>query len=167
LNSLSLDTCSGVWKLLENLADTSNNRFQTISVDQTTNRRLPVKLCPRLDSISLLACEVEAEWLSSVVKTRNVGRDISLPAADGGIVSVRPMVPMKKLRRPVGNASSVGGPRPSAVVEAMSPGIAMEAALCPARIICIRIEGCHPITEDEALSLRDLGVEDVVWNNAS
>ena len=42
----------------------------------------------------------------------------------------------------------------------------MEAALCPALAsFIIRIEDCGFLTEDEALSLKDLGVDDVVWNN--
>lgn len=159
LISLSLDTCSGVGMLLENLAETST------LVDRVTNGRLPVKFCSRLESISLLACDGEADGLRRAVKVRNVGTDLNVLAGSLTHISpggkVNPIRPMKKLRRRLGDP----GTRHSVSGGATSIVIPIEAGFNPARIASIRIEDCGSIAEEEALSLRELGVDDVLWNN--
>jgi len=122
--------------------------------------------------LSLLGCHVKAEGLRKVVKARNVGGDINSSAKDdqNRVFLVRNIRPMKKLRRPAGQVSVPGlGSKPtspSVGVGNSSTVNSTEETLWPARIICIRVEECDSITEEEALSLRDLGVEDVVWSDA-
>lgn len=172
LTSLSLDACSGVRVLLEALAETSLGRLHATPVDRVASQRLPVKFCPRLESISLFVCDAEAEGLRRVVKTRNVEADLNRHSVDAEIGSsipiwlngkVTPIRPMKKLRRPPGGLSSSSGTKLSASVGMISTVIPLEAALHPARIDCVYIEDCGSITEEEAFSLRDLGVDDVQW----
>jgi len=110
--------------------------------------------------------------LRKVVKARNVGGGIDSLAKDGQtrVILVPNVRPIKKLRRPA-DKICVPGPDSkrtglTAVVGASSTIISKEEALRPAHIISIRVEGCESITEEEALSLRYLGVEDVVWSGS-
>jgi hypothetical protein len=43
--------------------------------------------------------------------------------------------------------------------------VAMREVLEPANIIYIRVVQCKLVTEEQALSLRDLGVIDVIWGS--
>jgi len=116
---------------------------------------------------------VKAEGLRKVVKARNVGGDIDSSAKNdqNKVFLVRNIRPMKKLRRPAGKVSVPGldskPTSPSAGVRASSTVFSMEEALRPAHIVYIQVEECDSITEEEAFSLRDLGVEDVVWSDAT
>ena len=154
LSLLSLDTCLGAREILGALAETS-----------TMSRRLAVKFCPRLHSLSLLGCDIQAKGLRKVVQARNSRESLG---KDGqtGLILVSNTRPIKKLRRPGVTRLASKPVRPSAV-----PGttivFSMDEALCPARIIYICVEECGSITEEDVLSLRSLGVEDVMWSDGT
>jgi hypothetical protein len=172
LTFLSLDTCFGVWKILEALTEMGAGP-EGIPTDHTVARRLTARFCPRLSYLSLLRCAVEADGLRTVVKARNVRAGIDSVAKDGqdGVILVPYTRPIKKLPRPAGNTyppgvnSTVG--RSLAGVRAASTASSAEDACHAARIVCIRVGDCGSITKEETLSLRDLGVEDVVWSDAT
>jgi len=74
---------------------------------------------------------------------------------------------LKKLRR-LGVTGLASKPvPPSTAAGSTSTVISIDEALRPARIICIYAEKCGSITEEDALSLRNLGVEDVVWSDGT
>jgi len=164
LTFLSLDTCFGVWTILEALAEMEG------ATDHTVTRRQAVRFCPRLSSLSLLCCGVEVEGLRTVVNARNVRADLDSAAQDG-VILVPYTRPIKKLRRPAGSTQVPGFDltfgKSSAGVGAASTSFSMEDARCPVRIVCIRVGDRGSITKEETLSLRDLGVEDVVWSDAT
>jgi hypothetical protein len=172
LTFLSLDTCFGVWKILEALTEMCGGP-EGIPPDHTMARRLIARFCPRLSSLSLLRCTVEAEGLRTVVKARNVRARIDSVAEDkqDGVILVPYNRPIKKLPRPAANTyvpgvnstirSSLAGGR------AASTASSAEDVCHAARIVCIRVGDCGSITKEETLSLRDLGVEDVVWSDAT
>ncbi|KAF8205965.1 hypothetical protein K438DRAFT_1715127 [Mycena galopus ATCC 62051] len=159
LVSLTLDGCSGVWKLLDGLQQRS-----AVSLGGPA-----VRVCPRLEALALLHCgDVDITSLVGIVMARNgsngVSGDLGAAASDeGGAATkgaVRVIRPMKKLRRQ--GHGVVEGPSSRAPSTNMSM-IAIEEASRPARIGYVRIGGCARIAEDEAMSLKTLGVADVVW----
>jgi hypothetical protein len=162
---LSLDTCFGVWKILEALTEMRGGPEGTPS-DRPVARRLTARFCPRLSSLSLLRCAVEAEGLRTVVKARNMRAGIHSVAKVGkdGVILVPYTRPIKKLPRSAGNTNvSAVNSTIRRIRAASTAGSAEDAA----RIVCIRVGDCGSITKEETLSLRDLGVEDVVWSDAT
>ena len=73
----------------------------------------------------------------------------------------RKIRPLRKLRREPGQTSVLGAIDPSTNI--LSTFIAVQESLQPANIVYLRIANCKLIEEKEVLSLRDLGVEDVIW----
>jgi hypothetical protein len=166
LTFLSLDRCLGVRKVLGYLAEMGGG-LNDILVDPTGGRKLAVKFCPRLNSLSLLGCDVDAHSLRNVARVRNTGGVVDAWSKQGGIVPR----PMKKLRRPPGQISTMGLNStpvwPPVATGGASTVISLEKGLHSARIECIRVENCSPITKEETLSLRLSGVVDIVWNDAT
>ncbi|KDR73231.1 hypothetical protein GALMADRAFT_251813 [Galerina marginata CBS 339.88] len=80
----------------------------------------------------------------------------------------RKIKPLRKVRR---QAAQLGEPMPSGAegaAEAPSANItssivAMQEAFQPASIIYLRVANCKLIPQEEAISLRDRGVVDVIW----
>ncbi|KAJ7111137.1 hypothetical protein C8R43DRAFT_1041620 [Mycena crocata] len=160
LVSLTLDGCAGVRKLLDGL-----------------QQRAPVALgapavraCPRLEALALWRCaDVDIIPLVAIVIARNGSggggsRNLAIPPSDnGGAVpkgAPRAIRPMKKLRRQ-GQAVGEGPPHSTNILSSM---IAMDASR-PACINYVRIEDCALIKEEQAMSLKTLGVTDVVWSS--
>jgi hypothetical protein len=76
----------------------------------------------------------------------------------------RKIKPLRKLRR-LGDE-----PGQTSVLRAIDPStnivstfIAVQESLQPADIVYLRVANCKLIGEQEASSLRDLGVKDVIW----
>ncbi|KAJ6551914.1 hypothetical protein B0H19DRAFT_950983 [Mycena capillaripes] len=162
LVSLTLDECGGVWKLLDGLQQRSAVSFGGPAV----------RVCPRLEALALWRCsDVAINPLVGVVIARNGSSgetgDLALAASDNGGTGIkgaaRAIRPMKKLRRQgqgVGEGLSLRV-RSTNILPSM---IAMEEAIRPARIRYVQIEDCALISEEQAMSLKALGVADVVWS---
>jgi hypothetical protein len=160
LVSLTLDECGGVWKLLDGLQQRS-----AVSLGAPA-----VRACPRLEALALWRCaDVAITPLVAIVIARNGssgGESGKLAMASYGAAAkgaVRVIRPMKKLRRQgqsVGESPSLRAPS----MNILSSMIAMEEASRPARISYVRISDCPLIGEEQAMSLRALGVADVVWS---
>jgi hypothetical protein len=76
----------------------------------------------------------------------------------------RKIKPLRKLRRlghEPGQTSVLGAMDPS--MNIVSTFIAVQESLQPANIVYIRIANCKLIEQKKISSLRDLGVEDVIW----
>lgn len=163
LTDLSLDTCTGVNDLLEHLAETSVNNLETAPI-------LAVKFCPRLDSLSLLGCDVEIGSLKRVVEARNLGERKDSSITENAKPTSRPM---KKLRRVMGKASSsesgtqlhpAGPTNPNHLIGVGATTMFLRQAIRPANIVYIHIEDCGSLKSGEVYSLRNMGVEFVSWN---
>ncbi|KAJ7457237.1 hypothetical protein B0H11DRAFT_2063449 [Mycena galericulata] len=158
LVALTLDACAGGWILLDGLQQRARG---------TPGPGPSVRVCPRLETIALWRCaDFDITPLLAVVIARNgsgSGSLTSTPTDGGGGApsegAARAIRPMKKLRRQ--------GPSPPTRSSNISSGmnIAMGEASRPARIGYVRIEDCALIGEGEAMSLRTIGVADVVWSS--
>ncbi|KAJ7171203.1 hypothetical protein C8R46DRAFT_1087977 [Mycena filopes] len=162
LSSLTLDDCGGVWKLLEGLGQRSAVGGPAV-----------VRVCPRLEKIALWRCaDVDITPLMRVVIARNGSNGSAGSGGEATATSVNAgadaatkgaVRPMKKLRR---QGQGVGeGLSGAASTNILSSMIAMEEATRPAQISYVRIVDCRMIAEEQAMSLRGLGVTDVVWSN--
>ncbi|CAA7263666.1 unnamed protein product [Cyclocybe aegerita] len=171
LTSLSLDSCAGVGRLLDGLKE-------RVAVGVQRG----VKLCPRLEALSFWGCQdVDFDGLRAVVLARNrsavileegskgldgatgtITREAVVVVQQGGKQAAdapqrgRKIKPLRKLRR---HAHGFVPSSPHFV----STVIAMREALAPAHITYVRVANCRLINQDDASSLRDLGVVDVVW----
>jgi len=169
LVSLTLDGCAGVWKLLDGL----QQRAPAVSLGGRSSPA--VRVCPRLEALALLRCaDIDITSLVAIVIARNgssAGGAAMAGASDNGgggaNRAVRAIRPMKKLRRQAqGHGEGTSQQAPSTNILSPSMMIAMEEASRPAaRISYVRIGGCARISEDEAMSLKALGVGDVVWTD--
>ncbi|KAJ7240391.1 hypothetical protein B0H12DRAFT_1189595 [Mycena haematopus] len=159
LVSLTLDGCWGVQRLLDGLQQRS-----AVSLAAPA-----VRVCPRLEALVLLHCgDIDITSLVGVVIARNGSSgggsgDLAMAApGNGGQGAVRAIRPMKKLRRQGhGEGPSLQAPSTNII----SSIIATEEASRPAGIKYVRIGGCLRITKEEAMSLKALGVADVVWTS--
>ncbi|KAJ7143778.1 hypothetical protein C8R44DRAFT_758878 [Mycena epipterygia] len=164
LVSLTLDACAGVWKLLDGLQQRA-----AVSLGAPA-----VRVCPRLEALSLWRCaDVGITPLVGIVIARNGSSGggsgnhaIALSDSGDGLTkgAARTIRPMKKLRRQgqgVGEGPSLRTPS----TNILSSMIAMEEASRPARISYVRIEDCALIGEEQATSLKALGVDNVVWSS--
>lgn len=166
LTLLSLDTCSGVLELLGTLAETGE-ALKGFPVDRGLLSRFGVKFCPRLDSLSLLGCDVGIETLHRIVMVRNAGG-----AVESLSEALRHARPVKTLRRPMVGSSLTPSNSPVPLLQTgslagvgpASTVIPREEALRPAKIAYVRVDS---ITEEEAILLRKIGVEDVIWSEAT
>ncbi|KAJ6629402.1 hypothetical protein B0H10DRAFT_1939795 [Mycena sp. CBHHK59/15] len=135
LVALTLDACAGAAQLLGGL-------------QQRVAGAGAVRVCPRLEALALWRCaDVGIAPLAAVAVARN-GNVVAL----GG--EVRVIRPMRRTRRQ-GEAS----------LNILSSMIAVEEAARPARIGYVRVEACALISEEQAMSLKALGVPDVVWSS--
>lgn len=188
LTSLSLDTCEGVGNLMAALKDAGTGTVLTgenLAMDGVRRRRW-VKVCPRLEALSLWGCgDVEFEGLHAAVRARNVygdedglvegnGHVTGEPEIGNGnvkdveIVMERKIKPLRRLRRQVvgglGNRLESPALIPISTFDrVISTRITIEEASRPSHIKYLRIENCSLISEVEALSLKDMGVDDVSW----
>ncbi|KAJ7674072.1 hypothetical protein DFH06DRAFT_1173921 [Mycena polygramma] len=164
LVSLTLDECGGVWKLLDGLQQRS-----AVSLSGPA-----VRVCPRLEALALWRCAlVTISPLAGIVIARNGSSggesgDRTIAASESGGAetkgAARAIRPMKKLRRQ--GPGVVEGPSPRAPsTNILSTMIAMKEASRPARISYVRIGDCASINEEEAMSLKALGVAEVVWSS--
>ena len=199
LTSLSLDSCSGVGRLMEGLQEKVVGTIKPSASPgegKGKRRRRGVKVCPRLEALSFWGCQdVDFGALRAVVLSRNSSNNdhsddsavvrTAVHVPKGAIQSVtreyqygklesdhkteeaqmgREIRPLRKLRRlghEPGQISVLGALDPSTNI--VSSFIAVQESLQPANIVYLRIANCKLIEETEASSLRDLGVEDVIW----
>ncbi|KAJ6480276.1 hypothetical protein C8R45DRAFT_350758 [Mycena sanguinolenta] len=153
LVSLTLDGCGGVWTLLDDLKQRSPVSFGSAGI----------RLCPHLEALALLHCDdIDITSVVGIVMARNGNSgsqsgDLAVAASGtGGKGAVRAIRPMKKLRRQ-GQGTGEGLQAPSMNI--------LSSLSQPASIGSVRIRGCARITREEALSLKALGVADVLWTN--
>jgi F-box-like len=189
LTSLSLDTCSGVSKLVLGL--TAKVVGTLVHTPEGTKIRRNVKFCPRFEALSLWSCEdVEIDDLCALVIARNrqTDEEVDLDASDmppnASIVNQsrnvveksptavvgRAIKPLRKSRLQRQNAGSgfdcsIATVTPSSSTSILSTIVAMVEASRPAIVAFIRIENCPSITQEEALRLKGFGVVDVVCNS--
>ncbi|KAJ7763126.1 hypothetical protein DFH07DRAFT_917204 [Mycena maculata] len=167
LVSVTLDACAGVWILLDGLRQRA-----PVSLGAPA-----VRVCPRLEALALWRCaDVDISPLVGIVIARNGSGggghgglgNINLAASDNsGAAPSKPRAirPMKKLRRQGQGIVGAGTSTRAPSTNILSSMIANEEASRPARISYVRIEDCALIDEKQALSLRALGVADVVWSS--
>ena len=206
LTSLSLDSCLGVARLLEGLQEklligTTSNAANPNGNERPSKRG--VKLCPRLEALSIWGCrDIDFGCLREVVLARNGTTKDSPTQPDGSDAGtnstphgtntgnvmrcdVRPgcsregcqdgnpdskglterkIKPLKSnhpiLRAAAMSSSSSQSDSKAKIVSTL---VAMREVMEPADIIYIRVAQCKLVTEEQALSLRDLGVIDVIW----
>lgn len=189
LVSLSLDTCAGVGEIMKRLQE-RHIGAERLPTGEFQNKH-GVRFCPRLEALSFWGCEdIDIDGMRAVVRTRNrrLGRDphgdlstasrgVDVSATGGlqgnakqeEITVQRRIRPLRKSRRQDVDpgsklASSSAVLAPSANI--LTSMIAMEEAFRPASIVYLRIEDCPSITHEEALSLKDFDVVDVIYNGS-
>jgi hypothetical protein len=203
LTSLSLDSCLGVGRLLEGLQEKLLIGTMNNSTDPNRNARPSkrVKLCPRLEALSIWGCgDVDFGSLRAVVLARNgastqvdgadtetncslhgtisgnvMGHDVQQGLCQEGSQGgnpdsralterrIKPLNSKHPILRAATMTSSSSQSDPKAKI--VSTLVAMREVLEPANIIYIRVVQCKLVTEEQALSLRDLGVIDVIWGS--
>lgn len=83
LVSLSLDVCTRVGILMEGLEERAVEAITKSNSDRVARKRGGVKVCPRLEALTLWGCEdIRFERLRAVVKARNGERDMDLHSND-------------------------------------------------------------------------------------
>jgi len=167
LLSLTLISCTGVDNMLQALAEAYGHAMDAERNDHDV-RRCGVRVCPKLQEISLWGCpDFEFKNLFAVVfaRARPAGAILlqaqkHIPTADAlSAVLGRKIRPLKKPRGTTaqGNPSSPAKSHPQSPSGASSTVIPIEEALRPNRIACVHVDDCPQITEDEALSLEEFG----------
>ncbi|KAI6112242.1 hypothetical protein EDD16DRAFT_1603704 [Pisolithus croceorrhizus] len=160
--SLTLGGCTGVDGVLNALAESYGS--VPSGRDSSPPRTCGVRICPRLEELVLWSCnDFHFESLFSVVHARSGEADVSPP--DVGVVGVdvasavlgRKIRPLKKRRKAGDNAVHVVDLGSHTASGTMSTLIPIEEALHPTGITCIHLEDCPPISEDQVLSLEELG----------
>jgi hypothetical protein len=146
LVSLSLDTCTGIEKLMKYFG------LCTGSGDSGPGRRFGMRFCPRLESLSFGGCwDLEFTGLLNVVMARNVrGPD---DVADQN-TRARKIKPLR--RQQCDNNVFTNSSTEQFVFRIVNP---LEAA----RIRFVRVKGCSRVSENEAMSLMSHWVDDVLW----
>lgn len=157
---LTLGGCTGVAAVLSALAE-SYGRVPSGQVRRAT-RACGVRICPRLEELVLWSCsDFQFETLYSVVYARSSLVDTSTPTPDAIGVDVASAVLGRQIR-PLKKPRSVGASVSQHVdfglySGAISTLIPIQEALHPSSITCVHLEDCPPITEDQSLSLEELG----------
>jgi hypothetical protein len=167
LTSLVLDTCTDVNFVLDGLKDACACAIPGGPVG--VRKKM---VCPLLESLSLWGCgDVEFERLRGVVRIRNVSdsEDVAregpkAPEANLCIME-RKIRPLRRLRRPAGApiADGLDSEYPSIWSVSSAMNTANDISR-PSKIRSIETIDCSLIKEEDVLSLRDLGVEEVSWN---
>jgi len=176
LTSLSLDSCIGMGILLQSLQEKIGLGLTNDIKGVCSSRS--VKFCPRLEALSIWGChDVDFARLRGVVVARN---GTSVIPEGGSSVIAHPngaksgSIPQfeYKENRPRGQSERKIKPlklRHTGMTSTPSLNtstkalIAIHEAMEPADIIYIKIANCRLVTKDQALSLHDLGVVDVIW----
>ena len=179
LTSLSLDSCIGIGILLQSLQE-------TIGVGLTNGIRgvcpsRSVKFCPRLEALSIWGChDVDFGRLREVVVARNGTAIIPEGGSSAGAVIVPPngakagSIPRFEFKEnwPRGQSERkikplklrhTGMTSTPSLHSSTNTLIAMREVMEPADIIYVRVANCRLVTKNQALSLHDLGVVDVIW----
>ena len=204
LTSLSLDSCIGAGRLLEGLQEKLliGSRGNAAADHHKSGRpsKRGVKLCPRLEALSIWGCQdVVFGSLRAVVLARNGSpKDKDIPTqGDGTEIATKQCPPRGTVQENVmgydfqarssREGSQVGHPNREVMIERkvkplrskhplLSPSqfdpkakivstlVAMREVMEPANIIYIRAAQCKLVTKEQAFSLRDLGVIDVIWD---
>jgi len=205
LTSLSLDSCLGVGRLLEGLQEKLLIGTTSPKGNERPSKR-GVKLCPRLEALSIWGCrDVDFGCLREVVLARNETTKDRPTQADGSdtgpnsaphgtntsnvmrydirqgsregyqdgnpdshkVLTERKIKPLKS-NHPILCATAMSSSSqldPKAKI--VSTLVAMREVLEPANIIYIRVAQCKLVTKEQAFSLRDLGVIDVIWASSN
>ncbi|KAF5371400.1 hypothetical protein D9615_009679 [Tricholomella constricta] len=163
LRSLSLDSCTGVRKLMESLQRKGVGTLGS-SPDDPKGRPL-VKMCPRLEAISLWGCEdVNISDVRAVVMARNVRVDEEKELNRSGQVvseSRRMIKPLRATRRRQGRDQAGMNLTPAGMADTKTTS---KGALSTANIVYLRLNGCVGISREDALALGQLGVMDIVYD---
>lgn len=123
-----------------------------------------------IDGENNRACLDEGPDMASTTvtgKTQNGDEDSRVVEAMMG----RKIKPLRKPRRQgqVGGDWNPGLSTPTATIassaDIRSTMVAMKEASRPAHIVYVRVKDCPSITQEEVVSLKDLGVVDVMWNS--
>ena len=162
LVSLTLGGCTGVAVLLSALAE-SYGRTPSGQGRRHT-KACGVRVCPRLEELVLWSCnDFQFPTLYSVVYARSGLVDTSTSTPDAVGVDVasailgRQIRPLKKPRGAGANVSQRADFGLHATPGAISTLIPIQEALHPSHITCVHLEDCPPISEDQLLSLEELG----------
>ena len=187
LVSLSLDTCSGIGKLIESLGDETISTFLANGNPVTSSTvvgriRRGVRFCPCLESLSLWGCsEVDFAGLCAVLKARNASTDegrsglCERQSGDGtlgaGEITERKIKPLRRPRHPM----VVGGKRLGEQPTFPDMTFTQESLHCNgalfgplempvvAHVSYLRIRDCAPITKADALTLEEFVMQDDRW----
>ncbi|KAJ7202118.1 hypothetical protein GGX14DRAFT_463883 [Mycena pura] len=161
LAALTLVACDGASALLAELQQRTPDSSAGVG---------SVRACPRLAALTLQCCDdVDVSAVVGVVLARNAGARAGVQAhvaADGtggggggGHPAVRAIRPTKRLR--VSGATSAL--QESADIASRMVSLALQETRQPVHIRSVHIEACPGINEAQAMSLRSLGVANVVW----
>ncbi|OAX37680.1 hypothetical protein K503DRAFT_771267 [Rhizopogon vinicolor AM-OR11-026] len=164
LVSLTLISCTGMDNMLQALAEAYG---RAMDAEHKNVRGCGVRVCPKLQEIALWGCQdFEFRSLFAVVFARAQPAGVTLIEAQKDVSSAdavstvlgRKIRPLKKSRVAAAQGgSSPGKPHMHSPNRVSSTLIPIEEALRPVRIACVHVDDCPQITEDEALSLEELG----------
>ncbi|KAF8067044.1 hypothetical protein FPV67DRAFT_1497668 [Lyophyllum atratum] len=164
LTSLSLDSCKGVRSLMEALRQKVVGPRGVPLRDSEILCR--IKVCPRLEAISLWGCEdVDVGDVCAVVMARqdHVGGERD-HAPNNGLVHkplTRKIRPLRKSYHH-GSENNEGGISTQPTTRNAAGALSTSEFHSPARIIYLRLDGCKNISLEDALSLRRLGVVNII-----
>jgi F-box-like len=163
LTSLSLDSCTGVPKLLHFLtggttivadgavpasipAEQREREKGKGDSSSITRRGRGMRYCPRLEALSFWYCsDLAFKELLDVVKTRNTEELVQTNHCS------RKIKPLRRPRRSEGASNRVG-----ISLEDVVPTVS--------RISFVRVKACTSMVEDNVLSLAEYGVDDVLYD---
>ncbi|KAI6038546.1 hypothetical protein EDC04DRAFT_1951665 [Pisolithus marmoratus] len=162
--SLTLGGCTGVDAVLKALAESYGS--VPSGGGSCAPRTCGVRICPRLEELVLWSCnDFHFESLFSVVHARSGEADVSPPNIGvpvgvdvASAVLGRKIRPLKKPRNARDNTMHAVDPGSHTASGAICTLIPIEEALHPTGITCIHLEDGPPISEDQVLSLEELGV---------
>ncbi|GLB41385.1 hypothetical protein LshimejAT787_0906000 [Lyophyllum shimeji] len=167
LTSLSLDSCVGARKLLETFGEVASGPPWLLP--GSTGRRRRIKVCPRLEAISLWSCyDVKVMDVCAVVMARSIPKQPDEGSRKAGTKhtvvkgATRKIRPLPKSRYQALEAEdrlSTHG-----VGEELPNAVPLKDFNRPAKIMYVRIEDCPGISFSDTLVLKHLCVGDIVHN---
>ncbi|KAG1730139.1 uncharacterized protein EDB91DRAFT_795835 [Suillus paluster] len=164
LVSLTLISCTGVDGVLEALAEAYG---LALDAERKEARGCGVRVCPKLERITLWGCcDFIFKSLFAAVFAR------AQPAGSSMLMKAQKDVPsvvstvlgrkIKPLKKPRAASAQEGPSSPAKSHVQSSHGVSstlipIEEALHPVRVVCVHVDDCPQITEDEALLLEEFG----------
>lgn len=169
LRSISLDNCTGVDKLLHELAQAVTT-FSVVDPGDAPTRTL--KYCQTLESLSFIDCDAASAHLKFVLEARNPlekSPSVDVEGVSDTSIHLAAARPVKTLKRIRGGPPNLRGPSQLSgqadPASTSSSGVPSQQILRPCRIATIQISDCARLSKADIGWIKRHGV-DVIYEGS-